>query len=186
MDADGRAPAALGRDAQKVLDGRALGRGDNSDPVGMCGQGPLAALVEVAQGRELLFQGLEAQVQVADPVFLHQLGHQLVRPARGVHADAARGQHLLALGQGEGLGLVQHLAGEGVHPPGRALAPAAAEPDHGQHRVRVAQGKVHVAGRRPRQVPHLPPHPHERELPAQHFRDGGGQFADGEDVGHGN
>ena len=69
------------------------------------GSGRLRAGVEEALGLEPPLELLEGELERAQALGLEQLDHQLVLPARGVHVEAAEGQHLHAV-----LGLEAHAA----------------------------------------------------------------------------
>ncbi|KAF5057919.1 hypothetical protein DSECCO2_351800 [anaerobic digester metagenome] len=94
---DGPVPPVPGH-AQKILQGSALGRGDDGHPARVARRRHLSLGVEIPLGRQLGLHGLEGHGQLTHALPLHQLGHQLVGPARRVHVHAPGHEHFHPVG----------------------------------------------------------------------------------------
>jgi len=92
QDVERGAPEAEG--AEHVLDGRARGRGDDSELPGKEGKGALPGGIEEALFLELLLELLELELEGADPAGLHVLDQELVFSVGEIDVDLAEGDHL--------------------------------------------------------------------------------------------
>ena len=94
--ANARTAAPPGRKLQKIMNGRAGGRGDQGHPLRVVRQGAFAPGAKIAQRRQLAFGGLKGLGQQAFARRLHQFDNKLVLPARRIQGYAPGTEHIHA------------------------------------------------------------------------------------------
>ncbi len=121
---------------------------------------------------QLVFQGFELQMQPADALILHHLGHQLVGALGWIDRQppGAKDVHT-----------GPKLPGRGVH--GQGLI--GLEPRHLQRGQLILESEVYMPGSGSGHAAHLSLNPDKRELGLQDLLNGLGQLTYREDVGHG-
>ena len=154
----------IGEAVQDVADHRAGGRGDHADDLGQIGQRPLAFLGEQALGGELALALLQQLEQRALAGQLQPLDHDLIAGAAGIGGDPAARDHLHAVLRGD------------AEPPGGA-APA----DRVEHRARVLEREIEVAGGGALEARDLAAHADELEAALERSLDRLGHLGDRED-----
>ena len=158
---DDPAREAVVEPVQDVADHGTRGRGDDTDHIGQERQFLLARLVEQAFLGELAAAVLQELQERALAGEFHRLDHDLVARAAGVGRDAAGAHDLHALLQGQ------------------PEAADVAAPAHAvEHRVRVLEGEVEMAGGMVVGARHLAPHADPLEGPFKGVADRAG------DLGH--
>ena len=88
------------QNVEKITDGCAGRRSDDSDPDGVRRECLFALLVEKSLGAEFFLQGAEARFEFADPARLHAADDDLVLSARLVDRNVAEYLDLESVAQG--------------------------------------------------------------------------------------